>query len=222
MLNFKSWLITLLYLIWIYCLLIPYAVDPSYRWITAVAFWLVAVGALYRFASYIWHVLMHSDEPWQHALDFCSIYICVTHSFAALGMTLYILGGLEWIQGINPSASAYSIFVGDFLFVVVNIYSRAGWVNINPRPSTVLGPLWGMFISVTGMIALSVLLALILRGIKKMAPLSENVLKQCYKLQAQIVPSFRADYGGLAEEGVNHQIRGPIINLIGRRTRKIN
>lgn len=223
MLRLQSVYVTLLYLAWVYCFLIPYEIDAVSsvsKWITSVAFWVAAVGGTYRLFYHLWHVLTQNDSPWQQILDFSAVYVCVVHCFAALGMTLVILGGSDWIVGSNLSASAYSIFVGDFLLVVVNVYSRSGWVNIAPRPSTVLGSLWGIFVSITGLMTLSVLFALIMRGIKKVAPLSDDVVAQCREMHSRIIPVFQADYGGLREVDSEDVLLPPVVNILGRRRAK--
>lgn len=171
------------------------------EWFASAFFWALLITIYTALGTFVYRVFTQPLSPWDMFFSVVDFYFAFLHAQAGLGMTIYLLDTSvaknTWFLTVNTAASPYSIYVGDFLLTTTNIFNTAGWTHMIPRPSTVLGPLWGMFIAVTGWFYVLFVLGVVTRSIKKASPLSEKVMEKANKVRARILPSFRADYAGV-------------------------
>ena len=171
------------------------------EWFASAFLWALVIVIYVAMGYFVYRIFTQPLAPWDMFWGVFDFYFAFVHAQAGLGMTIYLLDTAptkdSWLIIINPAASPYAIYVGDFLLTSVTIFNTAGWVGIRPRPSTVPGALWGIFLGATGWFYVLFVIAVVARSIKKWSPLSEKVMEKANKIQAQILPTFRADYGGV-------------------------
>lgn len=171
------------------------------EWVASVIFWVLAVFVYSGAALYVYRIFTKPLDPRKTFVGFLDIYIAFLHAISGVGMSLYLLDTAplkdSWLLFIDTTASPYAIFVGNFVFTCVHVFNTAGYVTMKPRTSTVLGPLWGIAVSFTGLFMIAIVLTLVLRTVKKTVPLSKGVMDRMRKTRSAVIPVFRADYAGV-------------------------
>jgi hypothetical protein len=189
-------------------ILVIYSTNVGERWAEWVAsalFWLLAVVVYYWSISFFFRIINTPTGPWEALLEFMDVYLSTLHAIAGVGMSIYLLdtapGKDTWLVPVVTTASPYAIFVGDFLYTATLVINGAGFATLTPTTSTVIGSIWGIFMSITGPFLLIIVISLVMRSIKKTVPLTKEVMKQARKTRANITPMFKADYAGMYDSG---------------------
>lgn len=179
----------------------PHVGERWAEWFASAFLWLLVIIVYIAMGVFVYRVFTQSLEPVDMFWGVFDFYFAFTLAQAGLGMTIYLLDTAPtkdtWLLLINSANSPYAIFVGDFWFTTVTVFNTAGWISMKPRPSTVLGPLWGIFLGATTWFYVLFVVAVIVRSVKKRTPLSEKVMEKASKVRAVITPTFQADYAGL-------------------------
>lgn len=189
--------------------LVVYSSNVGERWAEWVAsglFWALGAVTYYWAGAFFYRIITTPTPPWEAMLTFVDVYLAVLHGIAGVGMSIFLLDGapgkVTWLAPINAAtASPYAIYVGDFLYTATLVINGAGFATLKPTTSTVIGSVWGIVMSITGPFLLIVVISLVLRTIKKTAPLTTDVMKQARKVRASITPMFKADYAGIYDSG---------------------
>lgn len=172
------------------------------QWLTSVIFWILTLVVVFAgVIPFAINIFRDPREPWIIFLQYVDFYFALLHVSAGLGMSIWILDSSPnkdaWLLPIDINASPYAIYVGDFLLSAALIFNTVGFVTLQPRPSTVLGSLWAMVVSIGGVAYLMVLLAIVIRNLKKTIPMSEKTMEQTRQIRGISTPLVRADYASV-------------------------
>ena len=120
-------------------------------------------------AGIIW-ILLKQDVIDHKAIVFVSIMFTIYHVLAWIGFGIWCLDSSpnkdQFFVGVDKDASRYGIFITDFLFTALAVLNSAGFSHISPKSAAIVTGLWGMSVSLTGMLMYSFILALILQNVK--------------------------------------------------------
>lgn len=163
------------------------------QWVSAIIFWLIFIFDMVMCILFTIKMFREKMELKDALWGYADCVIASLHALAALGMTIFILdrsvGKDTWFTGIDITKDMYSIYVGNFLLGTVNVFMTAGYVNMKPATSTVLGAIWGMLINIESIIFLTVILSVLI-GEMKRRPLIRGEYKSPWSSEIKI-PSQR-------------------------------